>query len=243
MGDMLGLRIAWTFCFALTFAAADANAGTLTFDFGTLGASTTKGAAGTACSSNCILSGKAEQWFTTNGVSVGAIGYNGSDQFSYVTQKPGAFGSSGGETGLGESDTYPRPSDSDYEINKTSWLLIDNSAAIAAGYQTSTFSIESLQNGEGAKVYNYTGSLSALDPSKLSLIASVNDPGTGGLTQTFAIGTFNYLVVQAAGSSAADVVVSQEVFNTAPVPEPSAIFILAAGLSGLAFVRRRRTLT
>ena len=63
-----------------------------------------------------MIANKAEDTFSLGGLTVGAIGYNADGQVAYVTQKPGAFGAAGGETGLGESDTSPSPSDSDYEV-------------------------------------------------------------------------------------------------------------------------------
>ncbi len=179
-----------------------------------------------------------ENNFTTGGVTVGAIGYMASGAVGYTTQKPGPFEANGGETGLGESDTYPHPSDGDYEVTTHTYLLINNAQAFAKGYQSSTFSIESLQNGEGAKIYAYTGGLTALDPTKLTLLDTISAPATGGVTQTFSVPINSlYLVVQAftppGGSSAADIVVAQEVLNTAAVPEPSTWALMLVGLGGL----------
>ena len=135
--------------------------------------------------------------------------------------------------------TYPSPSDADYEVNATSWLLIDNTAAIAAGYQSVSFAISSIQAGEGAKVYSYSGALAALDPTKLTLLSSLTDPSGSFITQTVTVSTFNYIVVQASGA-AGDVLVSSAVINTVATPEPASLFMLSAGLLCLAGVSRRR---
>jgi len=105
-----------------------ASAATITFDFGLIGAD-----GGAVCGSNCVIAGVGEHTFTVGTATVGAIGYNAAGAQKYVTQKPGPFGGSG-ETGLGESDTSPTPSTSDYEITTSTWLLIDNGPAFGNGY-------------------------------------------------------------------------------------------------------------
>ena len=229
----------------LGLGATSASATTLTFDFGLIGAN-----GGSPCSKNCVLPTLGENYFTTGGITVGAIGYNAKHAQAYVTQKPGAFAANGGETGLGESDKHPKPSSSDYEITTSTYLLIDNSQAFNAGYQSATFSLESLQKGEGGTIYAYTGPLASLDPSKLTFLAQLSAPATGGVTQTVAVPNNSlYLVVQAykppGGSSASDIVVAEEVLNTAPVvptvPEPAAWVLMLTGFGGLgAAVRTRR---
>lgn len=221
------------------FVASTASAAGLTYDFGLIGAN-----GGAACASECVLSKLGEDTFTTGGVAVGAIGYNASDAIAYVTQKPGAFAAAGGETGLGESNTSPKPSDSDYEVTTATWLLLDNTAPKAAGYTVSTLSIESIQAGEGAKVYAYTGALGVLDISKLTLLDTLTAPGTGGVTQTIAVPNDAYLVVQAyepkGGSSGSDVVIAEETFTKTAVPEPATWAMMLVGVGGLGAIARRR---
>jgi hypothetical protein len=226
------------------FSAVSASATTLTFDFGLIGAN-----GGSVCTHNCVLPTAAEKTFTTGGVTVGAIGFNAGGGIAYVTQKPGAYAANGGETGLGESDTRPEPSDSDYEVTRSTWLLIDNAQAFGDGYKSATFSIESMQKGEGAKVYAYTGGLGALNLSRLSLLATISNPATGGVTQTIDVPNNSlYLVVQAfkpeGGSSAADIVVAQEVLNTAAapgVPEPATWAMILVGFGAMGAILRRRS--
>ncbi len=220
-------------------AATGASAAVLTFDFGLIGAN-----GGAPCVSNCVLSTLGENTFTTGGVSVGAIGYNAADAVAYTTQKPGPFGGNGGETGLGESDTYPKPSDSDYEVTTSTWLLLDNSAPKAAGYVTATLAIESIQTGEGAKIYSYTGGLGTLDITKLTLLDTLSSPGTGGVTQSVSVPNETFLVIQAytpkGGSSGSDIVVAEETFSKTAVPEPATWALMLVGLGGLGAVARRR---
>lgn len=124
-------RSVMTRCGALAvFAAVTASASTLTFDFGLIGAD-----GGSVCAHRCVLAGASERTFTLNSVGVGAIGYSATGAVGYVTQKPGDFGGNNGETGLGESATSPKPSDPDFEIADSTYLLIDNAAAFAAGYR------------------------------------------------------------------------------------------------------------
>lgn len=219
-----------------------ANAATLTFDFGLLGASTTAGGTGTACASNCVIGGAQEQFFTTGGISIGAIGYDSAGAVAYVTQKPGAFSTNGGETGIGESNTYPTTSDVSYEVETTTWLLIDNTRALNAGYLSSSIAIESMQTGEGGHIYAYSGPLTALDTSKLTLLASLENPSTAASpTQSVSVpNKSGYLVVQAYGSPAANITVANVVLNTQPVPEPASFALLALGLTGIGILRRRQ---
>jgi len=154
--------------------AGSATAATVTFDFGTLGGASSAPSSASPCSSNCVINSethnpiKGEVYFTKDGVSVGAIGYNPgaaltnggpapSGSPTYVTQKPGVFGGNNGETGIGESNTYPNPSDSDYEITTKTALVLDNTLANGEGYKSATLSIESMQLGEGAHIFTWDG--------------------------------------------------------------------------------------
>jgi hypothetical protein len=116
-----------------------------------------------------------EDTFSNGSFTVGAEGYNSSGAVAYVAQKPGPITS--GETGLGESNTYPTPSDSDYEITDSTYLLLDDSALVAAGYSLTNLEIESIQSGEGAKIYGYTGTLGGtLNKADLVLLDTITNP-------------------------------------------------------------------
>ncbi len=174
----------------------------------------------------------------------------GRDRFQRVGRdrlchpETGPFAAAGGESGLGESNTSPKPSDSDYEVTTSTWLLLDNTAPKAAGYTVATLSIESIQSGEGAKVYSYTGALGALDITKLTLLDTLSAPATGGVTQTIAVPNDVYLVVQAyepkGGASGSDIVIAQETFTKTAVPEPATWAMMLVGVGGLGAVARRR---
>ena len=229
---------------ALAYSGA-ASASVVTFNFGLDGfASTAPVPSGnTPCASNCVIDINGEVFFTVNGVSVGATGYNSgaltnggsapSGTPTYVTQKPGPFNANGGETGLGESNTYPNTSDSDYEITKTTALVLDNKTAIADGYKSATLSVESLQAGEGAKIYTWDGVSG--DPLKL-IDTLIGLP----VTQTVDVPDSPYFVIQATGISGADITLAQEVLSTSSVPEPSTWAMMIIGFAGLGFAGYRR---
>jgi hypothetical protein len=219
-----------------------ASAASVAFNFGSHGAN-----GGPVCSANCIIPNQAENTFTTGGVTVGAIGYGSGGAVEFVTQKPGAIDGPG-ETGLGESSTGTNPSDSDYEITDSTYLLIDDAAARAAGYSITSFEMQSIQSGEGGKIFGYTGPLSSINTADLTLLDTLTNP-PGAVTQTFSpTGSqqYDYYVFQAdtpiGGSASADIAISQEVLARS-IPEPSTWAMLLLGFAGLAFagLRSRKT--
>jgi hypothetical protein len=165
---------------AAGFGMTSASAAPVAFNFGSLGAN-----GGPVCSANCIIPNQAENTFTTGGVTVGAIGYGSGGAVEFVTQKPGAIDGPG-ETGLGESSTGTNPSDSDYEITDSTYLLIDDAAARAAGYSITSFEMQSIQSGEGGKIYGYTGPLSSINTADLTLLDTLTNP-PGAVTQRSAL--------------------------------------------------------
>ena len=109
-----------------------------------------------------------------------------------------------------------------------------------------SLSVGSLQTGEGAKIYEYTGtSLSSLNLSDLTLLDTfVGEP----VTQTATNVDYKYLVVEGYDSTGklpdANSLVSQEVIDPAPAPAPEAdlgvaAFVMVVGAASLA--RRRRS--
>ncbi|MGA9601278.1 MAG: hypothetical protein WBS22_13695 [Methylocystis sp.] len=231
--------------------ASSATAATVTFDFGLLGGASSAPSSASPCGSECVIPINGEVFFTKSGVSVGAIGYNPgvaltnggsapSGSPTYVTQKPGAFGGSG-ETGIGESNTSPHPSDADYEITTKTALVLDNTLANAGGYKSATLSIESMQLGEGANIFTWDGN--SADP--LVLIKTfVGGNAADEVTQTTDVPYSPYFVVQAVdqGSAAANIVLAQEVLSTtpsAPNPEPSAWAAMLLIFARLGYARLR----
>lgn len=140
----------------------------------------------------------------------------------FLTQKPGPFGP---ETGLGESDTQPTPSDSEFEIAPGKSVVLDNTGVRT---QVLSIAIGSLQAGETAAIY--TGSNSAA----LSLFTSVT-----GLpdTQTIDLTSANATYVGVVGVSVNSVLVQEVVASN--VSEPASMALLAAGLFGIGIIRHR----
>jgi PEP-CTERM motif len=239
--------------------AAPATASTITFDLGNAGPG---GPTFTSSAVNGagIFMGSGPVVFTNSGVSISATGFGGTPSCSgtclnstYVSQKPGSFGP--GETGIGESDNQATQSDSDREVTASTFIVLDNTNAIAHGYLSSQLVIESLQDGEGARIYGLNTMGATLDLTGLTsgnLLATLigcSAPGcTGGVTQFVTLPTWNYFVLtgipnNANGSGSNDFVLSEDIFtksNNSNVPEPLTVALFGAGLLGLGGLRRRK---
>ena len=190
------------------------------FDFGLLTPSPDA-----ICATDCVLPTPGTHTVTIGSQTVAATGY--SDQFTtaaFLTQKPGPFGP---ETGLGESDTAPSPSDSEFEIAPGKSVVLDNTAV---GAPVVSISIGSLQEGESAAIY--TGaSLASL--SLFTTVTGLPDARRVDLTSTT---TAFVGVLEISGNSS----VLQEVVAS-NVSEPASVTLLAGGLFGLGMIRRRMT--
>ena len=210
---------------------APASAADVTLDFGNIGAD-----GGAVCSSGCVIPGAFEHTFSVGAVTVGAIGYMAGGAVGYVTQKPGSF-EGPGETGIGESDTYPSPSNSDFEINPDTALVLDNLTYNTIGFRSVSLTIESMQSGEGAYIYGSAdGNL-----GDFVFLGSLN--GADGVTQSFNTGAWNYLGVTGwnvdGNHPDADIAIALEVVSTS-VPEPSTWAMMMLGFAGLGFAGFRK---
>lgn len=200
---------------------------TVTFDFSTLAYD-----GGSVCSSSCVLPTLGTTDFTLSGVSVAATAYSSASATllsgtAYLTQKPTSAGT--GETGLGESNTYPTASDPQYEIMPGKAVVLDNSLAIAKGYTPKSITIGSIQNAESGGVY---GGATAL-ASQIATVTGTTNTASAVQTVNLSSGDTFVTVEGVTGN----VVLMSEAFL---VPEPTSLAVLGVGLAGLVVVRRRR---
>jgi hypothetical protein len=240
-----------------------AVAGTLTFDFGTLiaGAGSAYSCAGGVgvAGSDCTV-GTNPQSYTTGGVTIKADAFAGTNAQVTAKAVPSStvsqrFNNSAGERGLGvASGTDSKSNGSSLEIGTTQFatgslnefLLIDASAAVAAGDTELSVMIGSEQNGEGGQVafYSLASVGSTLDPSKLNFLGAAQSPNAndeqvinlGGLTDNFLVISSDNLNV-----AAGNVLLENVIFSTPDaVPEPATAALLGSGLIGIFLIRRRR---
>ena len=227
----------------------------LVFDFNSLQAT---GGRGICTGTNCQLNGPVQS-FTTGGITLGAYSYAGSapSAASAGTDVSQRFGTGTNEVGLGVfSGTDSTTNGSSLEISSSEFLLLDNSAAIKAGYTLSSLSLSSIQSGEGGAINVYSASTigNTLTLGNLALIATLNSTNSSTpQVQTYDFNptndTTNYIVVTASNPSSpsGNVLIQQEALNYStsnnggtPVPEPSSLLLYGTFALGLGFATWRR---
>lgn len=212
---------------ALALWTAPAQA-VVVFDFGTIGAD-----GGPVCAADCVIAGAGPHNFTVGTNTVVARAFQNAAMTipGFLTQKPGVFGT---ETGLGESDTFPNPSDADFEIATGKVVTLDNSGV--AGKLLSV-AVGSLQGPDEIEVFS--GKTLAGLVLRAILTGSINP-------QMLDLSVFGDTFVEflGIGPLALDnnTLALQETF-TSPVigtSEPGTLAVLGAALLTLWFSAKRR---
>jgi hypothetical protein len=191
------------------------------------------GATGTCPACPCVLQTNTMKFYTQGvaagitgpvtfpiaGVTVSADGWTKSSGAANhaLYQKDQGYG----EQGLGFA------AESDQEIDDTEYIQLNlqNLIASVAPSTTPTITIGSVQNSEGFTLWGSTTAGVGAGGSNLTLLLTVNAPGTPGPAITVAIpqfGTWNYLAVQA---TTGDVLVTQINFTTCATPMGSCNFL------------------
>jgi hypothetical protein len=179
---------------------------------------------------------KSQIKYSNGGLSVTTTGFfnAGGRENLYVKQ--------GGtdETGLGTViDT------ADHEITDLDFVNLDLSDLWIHGISSAQLTIESLQSGEGYKIWQ-GNTLGVLNP-----IFTTGGAGTGTDTIAISWGANNNIFgiqgISTSGVSGPDVLVQGITFNTPlppppSVPEPASLLLFGSGIVALAVKKRRRNI-
>jgi hypothetical protein len=165
-----------------------------------------------------------QETYTNNGVSITAYGFEGLFDSTRLWGK----NAGGDEKGLGIKN------EDDHEIDTHNFVQLSMSNLWSQSPTSLSMSIGSVQSGESWRIYgsNVLGSLGTL-----LLTGTTDAPAMFGVTPMPA--GYAYLGVRAGSGN---VLLSSLSANTAPVPEPGSLALLASGLLAVvAMGGRRRT--
>lgn len=218
------LRMGALICGAALFGALPAFAGPVTINF----------------ASPTTLSGHTAT-YVSGGDTIYAYGYTCSnDALTKDCDKADLYAKTDGigETGLG----IKNGKDSDHEITDDEFVQFDFSSLAHLGISQITFQIESVQNGEGFRVFD-----SDKKGKVGTFMSSVTGNGSNNpnsiVTDTISVDLASNAFISFSATKhpeSSDVLIGSGSYSAAPTPEPGTLFLMGTGLLMAGFGLRRR---
>jgi hypothetical protein len=198
--------------------ASVASAGSITFDFSSPG-----GPLGTS------------QTYTAGTVTITAYGFRTNGDPSQL------FGKTGGTNENGLGLVHDESCSTCDEIDNGHFVQLDLQNLFNQGYTLTLVLVQSVQSGEGFKIFG-SNTLGTLGTTSLASgsggVGSCSGNAACSVTVTDP-GTYRFIGITA---TSADVLLSTLTATTpnGPVPEPGTLLLMMSGLSGLWCFRRRK---